>query len=188
MMTDPHVSAMLRYSDELHDRYLKLRATIDTVSLNRQRRPDVWSVGQCLHHIITSERTYLPQLQKIITHREPSAASDYVFRPTRFGKWFARQVGPEGRRMKAPSIFRPEIHDFDIALWDAYDKHEQTVRRLMTEANGLDLNRIRVVSPVTRLFRFNLGDCFIILLGHRDRHLRQAGKLVNDSKSYISHG
>lgn len=177
---------MLAASDRLHERSVKLRAGIDVQGLNRQPRPDVWSIGQCVHHIMTSEATYLPQLASVITRRDRLAADGYRFRPTWFGKWFARQVGPEGRRMKAPRIFRPAVRSFDLTLWEEFDVHEQTVRQWIASADGLDLNRIKIYSPVSRLFRFNLGDCFDILLGHRDRHLRQAERLASQLNS--SHG
>lgn len=185
-MNDPHVTAMLATSDRLHERYVKLRTGVDARGLNWRPRPDVWSIGQCFHHIITSEATYLPQLTNAITRRDRPAANGYRFRPTWFGKWFARQVGPEGRRMKAPIIFRPAVRSFDLTLWDEFDAHEQTVRQRIASADGLDLNRIIMVSPVSRFFRFNLGDCFAILLGHRDRHLRQAERLESQLNS--SHG
>ncbi len=34
--------------------------------LNSKPHPEQWSVGQCLHHLVTSNSTYFPIFEKII--------------------------------------------------------------------------------------------------------------------------
>ena len=55
------------------------------------------------------------------------------------------------------------------------DQLGERVRR----ADGLDLKRIRVVSPVTRLLRLPLGAYFQFVIAHDRRHLWQARQVRN---------
>jgi len=47
------------------------------------------------------------------------------------------------------------------------------------QADGLDLKRARVTSPVTRLLRMPLGAYFAFILAHERRHLWQARQVRN---------
>lgn len=46
--------------------------------------------------------------------------------------------------------------------------------RLANSARGLDMRRIRVVSPVTRLWKWSLAAVFAVCAAHDRRHLYQA--------------
>ncbi len=50
---------------------------------------------------------------------------------------------------------------------------EPPPKRLM-RADGLDLARVRVISPVSRCFRLPLGAYFAFVMAHDRRHLWQA--------------
>jgi hypothetical protein len=45
------------------------------------------------------------------------------------------------------------------------------------QADGLNLNRNRVISPVTSLLRLPLGAYFVFVIAHDRRHLWQARQL-----------
>jgi hypothetical protein len=48
----------------------------------------------------------------------------------------------------------------------------------LRRANGLDLVRARVTSPVLRWRRFSLGAAFAMLAAHERRHLCQARRVA----------
>jgi hypothetical protein len=56
---------------------------------------------------------------------------------------------------------------------DAFLAGVGRLRGLMREVDGHDL-RVGLSSPVSPLFRMNLGDAFRILVVHSHRHLAQA--------------
>jgi hypothetical protein len=53
----------------------------------------------------------------------------------------------------------------------------QFVDRLR-QANGLDLARAHVKSPVSNLIRLALGSGFALMVAHERRHLHQARKVI----------
>jgi hypothetical protein len=50
---------------------------------------------------------------------------------------------------------------------------------LLERARRLEWNRIRLASPISRLVRLNLGDCFAINAAHARRHLGQIERIRN---------
>jgi len=48
----------------------------------------------------------------------------------------------------------------------------------MRDADGLDLNKVRLKSPALGLIRYNVADCFAILVVHTDRHLTRAEEIA----------
>jgi hypothetical protein len=48
----------------------------------------------------------------------------------------------------------------------------------LRRANGLDLARARVTSPVSKWLRFSLGTLFAVIAAHERRHLCQARRIV----------
>jgi hypothetical protein len=62
-----------------------------------------------------------------------------------------------------------------MAAFRAYQV--QYVDRLR-QANGLDLARARVASPLTRWLRMSLGSSFALMVAHERRHLAQARRVT----------
>ena len=56
--------------------------------------------------------------------------------------------------------------------------HARRVHSLR-RADGLDLARVKVVSPFVRTMKLGLGPCFQFLLAHERRHLWQAWQVRN---------
>ena len=146
-----------------------------------QPAPDVWSVSQCLDHLNATAREYLPALDEGIAEairRGLYGAGPYSY------NWIGRLVvylnQPTTRlRASAPTAFRPEPersrHDV-TAAFRAYQV--QYVDRLH-QANGLDLARARISSPVARWVRMPLGSGFATMLAHERRHLAQARRVLS---------
>lgn len=143
--------------------------------------PDSWSVGQCLDHLNSTAREYLPLLDEGIAdaiRRGLYAAGPYTY--NHIGRLMVWLVDPRTRiRGKTRRLFQPPAgrsrHDV-MAAFRAYQV--QYVDRLR-QANGLDLGRARVLSPLARWIRMPLGSAFAMMLAHERRHLEQARRLTS---------
>jgi hypothetical protein len=78
-------------------------------------------------------------------------------------------------KLKAPKTFQP-IKPCD-AIIEQFIQQQEKLASLISEADGLDLRRIKFGSPVSSLLRFSLGDCFAILVMHQERHLKQMNRI-----------
>ena len=147
-----------------------------------QPAPNVWSVSLCLDHLNVTARRYLPVMDDGIAE----AVRRGLYGPGPYSyNWVGRMmvyfVQPTTRlRTSAPVAFRPtpgrSRHDV-MAAFRAYQV--QYIDRLH-QANGLDLARARVTSPVARFVRMPLGSSFAAMLAHERRHLAQAARVVSN--------
>ena len=146
-----------------------------------QPAPDAWSVSQCLDHLNATARHYLPVMDDGIAEavrRGLYGAGPYSY--NWIGRLMVYLVQPTTRlHAKTPAAFRPEPgrsrHDV-MAAFRAYQV--QYIDRLH-QANGLDLARARVASPVARWLRMPLGSGFAVMLAHERRHLAQARRVLS---------
>ncbi len=146
-------------------------------------RPGVgrWSVVECLSHLNETAEQYLSAIDQAIergVQRKQLGAGPYRY--GWFGRWFARQLEPPPKRtFKAPSAFAPasdlSVSDVKRRFLMAQDELAQRIDR----ANGLDLGRVKVTSPVSRLIRFELGQCFHVVAAHERRHMWQAQRVLD---------
>ncbi len=164
------------------------RALVSGISqdqFNRRPRPKRWSVGQCLDHLNTM-RTVFPAIDQTI--RDAEARGLRSPGPFSYG-WFARlsvrsMEPPPWFKMRTVKMLFPRETRLDpndvlrefLALRDQF---AERVRR----ADGLDLQRAIVVSPVSRLVRLPLGAYFAFLLAHDRRHLWQARRVLADVRA-----
>lgn len=142
--------------------------------------PDAWSVGECLDHLNATARMYLPVMDEGIAEairRGLYGAGPYVY--NWIGRLIVHAFGPPARvRVKAPGAFLPAPgrprHEV-LAAFRAYQV--QYIDRLR-QANGLDLARARVSSPVAHWLRIPLGSSFALMIAHERRHLAQARRAI----------
>jgi hypothetical protein len=142
--------------------------------------PEVWSVAECLDHLNVTARMYLPKLDEGIA--EAMRHSVYglgPFRASWVGRILIRTSEPPSRfRMKAPELFRPQPGRPRHEVMAAHREHQILLIDRLRGANGLDLTRARVTSPVSRWLGFSLSSGFALIAAHERRHLWQARRLV----------
>lgn len=159
-------------------------------------RPDParWSMTGHIAHLDIVNRAYLGALAEAIrdgagpgngepVEAEPRAASSDVggsqagefaepFRHPRIARWFVRSLEPPPkRRMKT---FRSMVPEEDLDPGEAvteFQFNQRELARLIEEARGLDLGKVRFGSPFFRLFRLSVGTGFEAVLAHNRRHM-----------------
>ena len=152
-----------------------------------------WSIAECLVHVNVAVSRTLPAFDKAIAdgraQGRTAKAGDSA--PNRYG-WFSRwMIGsmepPPKRRMKTFGIFAVpagRTHALTRVLPEFVAVRDLLAERV-SRADGLDLKRIRTVSPVTRLLRLPLGAYLQFVIAHDRRHLwqaRQVRNAVSDSR------
>ncbi len=134
-----------------------------------------WSIAEVLEHLVTADGDYLPMMrERIATARADGAReTGRPWSPSFAGGMLARALDPSNtKKSKAPGRWRPPA-DTRPGVLDAYRRSLAELREVMRSAQGLDLSRVRLHSPVSRLIRLNLGDAFLIITTHARRHLGQ---------------
>ena len=145
--------------------------------LNWNPAPGVWSVGQCLDHLLIANQVYLPPIARALDGQSASPVQEIT--PGWFGRWFIRtQIDPstQRRRGRAPRKITPARH-VDRSVLDQFVRSNDGVRDLVRRASAYDVNRIRFVNPFVPLLRFTVGTGLEIVWRHQRRHLLQADRV-----------
>lgn len=162
----------------------KAASIVDGVAfeqLKKRPQPNHWSIAECLIHLNLSSQAEIEVLDDVFA----SAAKENSSNETkykmdllgRFLKWTLEPPPLFFSKMKTTEPFQPiEVEPVGEVLPTFLDLQEQLKERA-DRANGLPLDRIKVVSPFDRRVKYNLLSCFHILLAHERRHLWQAEQI-----------
>jgi DinB superfamily len=153
-------------------------AGLSDAQLNWHPAAGSWSILDCLQHLNVAVKTALPAFDRAIA--EGRAKNQTATGPFRYG-WFSRMMvasmePPPKFRMRSPRLIRvPENKTYRGAdvLPEFVRVRDQLAERVR-QGDGLDLGRVRTISPISRLVRMPLGAYFNFILAHDRRHIWQA--------------
>ena len=148
--------------------------------LNWRPAADAWSVAQCLEHLIITNEKEFPALEAALQtgYRNPFWSRPPLL-PKLFGRLMLHLFGPETkRRYKAPRSFRPSRSAIAGTIVEDFAAHQEKLLGLMEQSARLDAEKTMIVSPVTDLVTYSLLDGYRILVGHEQRHYRQAQRVL----------
>jgi hypothetical protein len=147
---------------------------------NWQPAPDAWSVAQCIEHLNTTARLYLPQLDESIANAiRRGTYGEGPFSYNVVGRFLTAAMEPPPRfRVKTPKPFHPPQTRPRSDVMAAFKAYQVQFTDRLRQANGLDLARAKVRSPTATWLRFSLGSGFALMLAHERRHLWQARQVL----------
>lgn len=145
-------------------------------------RPGVeaWSVALCIEHLNVTARVYLPQLDEgIASAIRRGLYGDGPFTYNWIGRLMPRMVEPPPRiRVRTPRSFQPPVDRARREILAAFRAYQVQFVDRLRQANGLDLARARVASPISSWVRMSLGGAFALMTAHERRHLWQARQVT----------
>lgn len=148
--------------------------------LNWKPAAKSWSVGQCLEHLIVTNELEFPAIEKALRsdYKNPFW-SKVPLLPRACGNFLIRMVKPENtRKHKAPKSFRPSQSAISGSIIEDFVKHQQKVVRYFEQSESLDLEKTKIVSPISNFFTYSLFDSFYVLVIHEQRHFNQAERVL----------
>ena len=148
--------------------------------INWRPAEGAWSIGQCIAHLNTVNELYAGSIHRSILDARQRGLT-YAGEQTQltwFERWFLKTMGTPRIKIPAPSKFKPVGTAFEreqlLTAWTS--SHERLVQ-LAQSAEGLDLLRVKVPSPVTSLLKVSLLCAFKIPIAHNGRHFLQIARL-----------
>jgi hypothetical protein len=145
--------------------------------INWQPERKSWSVGQCLEHLIITQERYEPVIPGLIARARGTASRTYEpWKTTLVGRFIKRSVTPGSRPVPTGRVFAPSPQARPDVL-NVFLRKTDELERWLEDSDGLDLGRIKLASPMSRLVRYHLGEAFDIVTLHCERHLQQADRV-----------
>ena len=176
----PELEVFRQSFEQIADEADSLAVALTNEQFNWPPPSGGWSVAQCIEHLNVTARLYLPHLDEGIAEAiRRGLYGEGPFRYNWIGRKFVQSQEPTSRRkFKAAKAFMPppsRLRHESMAAFRAYQV--QFIDRLR-QANGLDLARARVRSPVIKWLRLPLGSGFALMVAHERRHLLQARNVI----------
>lgn len=151
--------------------------------------PGQWSAVQCVEHLNTYGRVYLPALDLGLAkaekhHRPPNA----LFRSGWLGAYFTRlmQPAPDGQlrsRMKSPKTHLPAIQPAVSTVLSEFIQQQEEMERLLLRAEKVNIEAVKIPTSLSRFIRLSTGDTFCFLAAHINRHILQAEKAIRSAQT-----
>jgi hypothetical protein len=170
---------------ELNDatrRAWTLVQTTDGRHFTVRPHPSSWSAAECLSHLSLSTEQFLPILDSAIKDaRSRNLRSDRKPKMDVFGRllrWFMEP--PIRQRLKTTARFVPRSVRAKSEAFGEFAALQEKLAEMLTAARGLDLAKVKIVSPFDKRVRYNLYSAFRVLVAHQRRHLWQAEQAVAD--------
>lgn len=154
--------------------------------LNKQPAPNAWNAAQCLEHLNVYGRHYLPEIEKAIEKAEKPAAT--TFKSGWLGDYFYNLMLPNNEgglksKMNAPkNAIPPTDLDARAVLAEFIEQQEQLLI-LIERARQVDLASVRVPISLSKWIRLKLGDTFLFLVAHLERHVLQLERALKSAKN-----
>ena len=148
--------------------------------------PGTWSMAECLDHLNVVGRLYLGALDRAIDEgRRRGLTGRPPFRYGLLARWLVRSMdAPPLFHMRSPRSFRPASAAPPVAeSLPAFVALQDELIDRVARAEGLDLRRVKVVSPASRRLKMGLGTAFAVTAAHQRRHLWQA-RQVRDASGF----
>ncbi len=148
-----------------------------------------WSANQCVQHLNSYGRYYLPLLEKAFqTAKQKSITDNQTFKPGLLGGWFTRmmQTPPSGipnKKMKSPPKHTPQgILPSHQVISEFIDQQERLLQ-LLQHAGSVDLHSAKVPISIATFIRLSVGDVLSFVVAHNQRHVQQAQRAIAEVRS-----
>lgn len=148
--------------------------------LNWKQSAESWSIGQCFDHLIVTNESEFPAIERVIKgeHKNPFW-SKVPFLTDFWGGFVLKAVKPENtKKTKNPKVFSPSASTIDANIINRFVEHQQKVGELMRATKDSDLTKIVISSPVAAFVTYRLSDAYKIVVLHEWRHFRQAERVM----------
>jgi hypothetical protein len=170
------VNALAQQISEARRRAEQLVRGLTTEQLAQRPDPAKWSIAECLAHLNVTASVIQPLMRQGMERgRREKILGKGPFSPGPKGRlliWLAEP--PPKIRFRAPKSVAPPVSISEPAkLLPEFMQVQDEWERLMTEAEGLDLARIKA-GPRLSPLRCRLSGAFPWMMAHQRRHLWQA--------------
>lgn len=134
-----------------------------------------WSIAQCLEHLNTYGRYYLPVIKKALEN-QPQQEGSLLFKSSYLGAYFTQLIEPREnmRKLKAAKKHTPPINLNPYVVVAEFIEQQEELLKLLKQSVRVDMNTIRIPISITKWIKLKLGDIFQFLIAHNQRHIMQA--------------
>jgi hypothetical protein len=139
-----------------------------------------WSIGQCVDHLVISNRPYVPIIEAIVQGRKRTTLWERVpLLPRFFGPFIIKALHPDSpRKVQARKRFLPSRSAIDPGIVGTFLEEHGRLMTLMEATRGLEIDRITITSPILAAITYSVMDAYRIIVVHEQNHFVQARRVL----------
>lgn len=171
-----HLYHLLEIADQIVPETIDLVAPLSDLQRTWRPTPIAWSIAHCYDHLTMTGTFLYPTIRKTIQLGRDADIGDIgkSFSMSWIGNFASWLAGTDCfLRFRTHSILEPEREVSPNAPF-IFCEQQKILKQLLRDADGLDLQRVRVHFPFNRFFTLSLGDCLSIVVMHQQRHIVQS--------------
>jgi hypothetical protein len=176
-LSHPYLSTLAADIEHVNRRVVNLRRL---TRAQVQWKPDTtaWSVLECIEHLVLTSKAYHPVLAQAIGDAAP-VPQPVSFRPGLMARLFIRAVSPDPKlKVKTVASVTPAESGLEPEVLENFLLLQGELRALIERAVAIDINRIRIRSPLNRMLKLSVGEAFTVIVRHEERHVQQAERVT----------
>lgn len=148
--------------------------------INWKHAADVWSIAECLEHLVITNRIYFDEIEKQFSSEQISCNADET--PVKhkfFGKLIIKSVDPaNNKQTNTFPVFQPSKSFIEKDVVNRVIEIQKGFINLISSTMNLNTNKYIMSSPASKLIRENFSDVLEIIRLHNKRHLMQIENLL----------
>jgi len=139
-----------------------------------------WSIGECIEHLVITQKLYNSKINELQPLIKTPGEGEFTFKHTFSGRMILKYVDPNSAtRSKTFKVFKPALKQTNANIIGSFCEEVETMISFAEKLKGADLTKLKIISPLSKLIKMNVGDALLINLYHNRRHLNQAEKILN---------
>jgi DinB superfamily len=178
--TNGEIDGLVKELQTVAEDARKVFGGLSAAQLNWKPSAEQWSVGQCLDHLIVTNRCFFPDMERVASGKYRSSLWGRVSPLSGFfARFILKALDPEkGRKTKAPRVFEPSKSDVAADVIERFEAHQAELSTRMRATAGADLRGLKVTSPVSPVATYSLLDAYRIVVAHERKHFEQARRVT----------
>lgn len=181
MMKAVNKKELIEHLEQLVEAHLQQAIRVyqntDDATLLKPSATGGWSIAQCLEHLNSYGRYYIPQL-KIALDKAQNLPDSDTFTSGWLGNYFTNAMDPtrSKSRMKSPKEHQPATQLNATAVVAEFIQQQETLLIYLQAARNVNINAVRIPITLTQLIQLKLGDVLRFVITHNQRHVLQANR------------
>ena len=157
----------------------ELVAGLTEAQFNWRPAPSAWSIQECLAHLTMVGQVEASAIEEAVTRaRQQGLTGLGPFTYPAWERYILRETEPPVRNpMEAPKRFVPLPEQPVTGILPTFLHVQQRFQLQIERADGLDLRKVKVPTPIMKLLKMSLGSTLAQAAAHERRHLEQASRV-----------
>jgi len=174
------IENLLQRMQDINKKTTQQFGHLNEAELNKKPAPDKWSIGQVFDHLIVYNNTYIPIYEDVTSGKYKESFWAKINPLSGFtGRFLIKFLKDDKKKFKAPSLFKPKEKQIGGNIIKDFISNNDKLMTLFSKLDAVDIEKLRVPSPVSGIVTYYLKDSMEISVAHMERHLRQAERALS---------